>query len=521
MMMDISHVAGIKQIRCAIYTRKSTEEGLEQEYNTLDAQWDACESYIQSQKSRGWITLPVHYDDGGFTGANTERPAFNRLLEDIKAGKIDTIVVYKVDRLSRSLADFANVMDLFDRHNVAFVSVTQYFDTSSSLGRMTLNILITFAQFEREMISERIRDKIDRSRKKGKYMGGQPVLGYDVIEKKLIPNDHERFQIKKIYDLYLNNRSIREIAEMVQEWGWTTKRWQTKRGHMTGGKPLSPQVLYTILKNPTYAGKVRHNKNIYDGEHEAIIKQQVFDDVQALLKKNRNNLTNTSRKKFDSILNGILVCSHCGSRMIKTYTSKPNKRYSYYVCLKVSKFGRKHCSNPSVPANKLDEFVIKHIQKITKDPTLLSAFLDEFQNQKENRLNEITHEIKALTVKLASHRLERDRIGLDPSLGRYDSIENIESNISRASLRIEQLGSQKTAIESTVMNAGEITQILSQFYGVWDKLSVKEQHEIMDHVFEQIFWDGKKKSMDFEYSPLGLRLLYDRKVIQNENLDKN
>jgi len=521
-MMQIQTVNTKDQItRCAVYTRKSTEEGLEQEYNTLDAQWDACDSYIRSQKSRQWATLPTHYDDGGFTGANIERPAFARLMEDIKAGNIDTVVVYKVDRLSRSLADFANIMTLLDKHNVAFVSVTQYFDTSTSIGRMTLNILITFAQFEREMISERIRDKIARSRQKGKHMGGQPVLGYDVIDKKLIPNEHEKFQIKKIFDLYLNNRSIREITEMIEEWGWTTKHWQTKRGHMAGGKTISPQVLYTILKNPIYVGKIRHNKNVYDGEHEAIIDPEVFEQVNRLLKKNSKSLTNTSRKTFDSILNGILICSHCGSRMIKTYTAKSNKIYSYYICLRVIKKGRKFCSNPSVPAQKLDEFVINHIKGITKDPKLISAFLDEFGNQKDTKLDELSRNIKALTVNLSRLLLERDRISLDPSLSKYDSLENVQNAISSVSKKLKALEQQKTSIDSTDMNAGEISIVLTQFYGIWDKLSVKEQHKIIDHIFEQIFWDGKKKTMDFEYSPLGLKLLYNRKVISNESFSEN
>ena len=521
MIRSTTEGAETNTIRCAIYTRKSTEEGLEQEYNTLDAQWDACESYIQSQKSRGWITIPTHYDDGGFTGANTDRPAFNRLMSDVKAGLVDTVIVYKVDRLSRSLADFANMMEIFDKQKVAFVSVTQYFDTSSSIGRMTLNILITFAQFEREMISERIRDKIYRSRVKGKYMGGQPVLGYDVIDKKLIINDHEKFQVRKIFDVYLNNRSTREIVDLINGWGWTTKRWQTKRGHMAGGKPFAPQIIYTILKNPIYIGKIRHNNNVYEGEHEAIVDPDIFASVQGLLKKNSNNLTNTNRKQFSSILNGILICSHCGSKMMKTYTSRPNNIYSYYICLKVVKYGRRACANPSVPSTKVDEFVINHIKSLSRDPKLIAAFLDEFDHQKASKVSGVNGEIKVLTVKLAQHHLEKERIALDSSLSKFDSLDNIADNIEAVSKQLRRLESQRAALDSTEMNAGEITVILNQFFPIWDKLTVKEQFEIMDHIFEQIFWDGKQKSMDFQYSPLGLKLLYDRKVLQDESLQAN
>ncbi len=496
-----------KLVRCAVYTRKSTEEGLEQEYNTLDAQREACESYIQSQVSRGWEIIPTHYDDGGFTGANTDRPAFNRLITDIKAGLIDTVVVYKVDRLSRSLADFANIMELFDKHNVSFVSVTQYFDTSSSIGRMTLNILITFAQFEREMISERIRDKISRSRQKGKYMGGQPVLGYDVIEKKLVINENEKYQVQKIYDFYVNNRSISEIVDIINNWGWTTKQWKTKRGRLAGGRPFNKQVLYTILKNPLYIGKIRHHDKVYDGEHEAIITQDIFNNVQILLKTNSVAQTNTNRRRINSMLRGVLFCGSCGSRMVKSYTSKNSKKYTYYTCLNAIKNGRNKCSNKSVPSVKLDEFVVNHIKDLATNPEFLGRFIEAYSKQKHSEIENIKNELKTLTVKLASYQIERDRMALDNKLTDIEALDRTNEQLEKVSDRIQYLEKKKNILSDTYLNAGDITITLNKFFPVWDTLTINEQNRIMDKLFKQILWDGNSESLDFHYSPLGIKLL--------------
>lgn len=505
------------QVRCAIYTRKSTEDGLEQEYNTLDAQRDACNNYIQSQISRGWETIPSHYDDGGFTGANTERPAFNRLIADIRADLVDTVVVYKVDRLSRSLADFASIMKLFDKHGVSFVSVTQYFDTSSSIGRMTLNILITFAQFEREMISERIQDKIASSRQKGKYMGGQPVLGYDVVDKKLVVNDNEKYQVRKIYDFYLNNRSISEIVDTINNWGWTTKQWQTKRGHLAGGKQFNKQVLYTILKNPLYIGKIRHHDKIYDGEHEGIISQEIFDKVQKLLKKNKVNQSNTNRKRIDSMLRGVLLCGSCGSRMAKSYTFNSSKKYTYYTCLNVIKNGRDKCSNKSVPSVKLDEFVVKHIKEITVNPEFLSSFMEAFSKQKHTDMENIKSELKTLTVKLASYQIERDRMALKNKLTDIEALERTKEQLEKVSQRIKYLEKKKNILLNANINAGDITITLNKFFPIWDTLTINEQNRIMDKLFDHILWDGNSESLDFHYSPLGFKLLENQKVEKNDH----
>jgi len=274
-------------LRCAIYTRKSTEEGLQQEFNTLDAQREAAEAYVRSQLHAGWIALAERYDDGGFTGANLERPALRRLLADIEAGKVDCVLVYKVDRLSRSLLDFARLMEVFERRKVSLVSITQPLNTTGSMGRLTLNILLSFAEFERQMIADRTRDKMAAARRKGKWVGGRPVLGYDIAAAggKLLVNVEEAHQVQAIFALYLQHRSLDTVLAEIQTRRWTTKRWRTREGREHLGRSFTKPVLVRLLRNLVYVGKVSQQKEIYAGEHEAVIEQAVWERVQAALAK--------------------------------------------------------------------------------------------------------------------------------------------------------------------------------------------------------------------------------------------
>jgi DNA invertase Pin-like site-specific DNA recombinase len=274
-------------LRCAIYTRKSTEEGLNQDFNTLEAQRDAAEAYIRSQLHAGWIALAERYDDGGYTGANLERPALRRLLADIAAGRIDCVMVYKVDRLSRSLLDFARLMEIFERRQVSLVSITQPLNTTSSLGRLTLNILLSFAEFERQMIADRTRDKMAAARRKGKWVGGTPVLGYDIVVGggKLVVNPEEARCVREIFGLYLQHRSLDGVLDEMENRQWTTKRWRTRDGQEHPGRPFTRASLERLLRNVLYLGQVAHQGEVYPGEQEAIVAQPVWERVQARLVK--------------------------------------------------------------------------------------------------------------------------------------------------------------------------------------------------------------------------------------------
>ncbi len=265
--------ATLPLVRCAIYTRKSTEEGLEQEFNSLDAQRESAEAFIRSQINEGWSCLPERYDDGGFTGGNMERPALRRLLTDIEAGKIDLVVCYKVDRLSRSLLDFAKMMEKFEQQGVSFVSITQQFNSATSMGRLVLNVLLSFAQFEREIIAERTRDKVAATRRKGKWTGGTPLLGYDLDPRggRLLVNEDEAVRVRAIFALYLEHQSLLPVVKELERRGWLSKSWQTRQGRTRAGRPFTKTSLHRLLTNVVYAGKVRYKDEVHDGEQPALI----------------------------------------------------------------------------------------------------------------------------------------------------------------------------------------------------------------------------------------------------------
>jgi DNA invertase Pin-like site-specific DNA recombinase len=315
--------------RCAIYTRKSTDEGLEQDFNSLDAQREACEAYITSQKTEGWQIIPTEYNDGGYSGGTMKRPALQRLIADIKKQKVDIIVVYKIDRLTRSLMDFSKLVEIFDEYGVTFVSVTQSFNTTTSMGRLTLNVLLSFAQFEREVTGERIRDKIAASKKKGMWMGGFTPLGYVSKDGKLSIHHDEAETVRLIFEKYLELKNVRPLKEFLDERHIRTPSKTSRRGKIYGNAPYSRGHLYTILKNPVYVGKISHKGKIYDGQHEAIIDDIVFDDVQKVL-SHGSIQPKENHTKNETLLKGLIYDS-CDIPYTPVFTKKKAKNYHYYV----------------------------------------------------------------------------------------------------------------------------------------------------------------------------------------------
>ena len=319
----------IKQIRCAIYTRKSTEHGLDLEFNSLDAQRDACEAYVKSQASQGWRALPQRYDDPAYSGGNLDRPALQQLLKDVDAGKVDVIVVYKIDRLTRSLADFAKLVVAFDAKSISFVAVTQQFNTTSSMGRLTLNVLLSFAQFERELSSERVRDKIAASRRKGKWTGGSVPLGYRAANKKLVVDKAEAETVRIIFSRYLELKSFARLVADLDKRGIVTKRRQTKVAKYNGGIPFTYGPLAHFLKNRVYVGETRYKDKWFAGEHAPIVDRVMFNAVQELLKS--NTVSRTSHQSASgAMLKGKLYDDR-GNRMGPTYSVKNGVRYRFYV----------------------------------------------------------------------------------------------------------------------------------------------------------------------------------------------
>ena len=326
--LDATLPVTVKKLRCAVYTRKSTEEGLEREFNTLDAQRDACMAYVASQRAEGWVLVADHYDDGGFSGATLERPALRRLLADIKAGRVDVVVVYKIDRLSRALMDFSKLVEVFDAHGVTFVSVTQSFNTTTSMGRLTLNILLSFAQFEREVIGERIRDKFAASRARGMWMGGKVPLGYDVRDRKLVVNEAEAATVQRVFEGFVELGSGTKLTQVLRGEGVTTKR----------GKPIDKGDIYKLLNSRTYRGEAVHKGTSYPGEHKAIITQDLWDQAHAILQESPRVRANKNRSQSPALLKG-LIFGVDGRAMSPTHTRRRGRLYRYYVSQSVLKGG--------------------------------------------------------------------------------------------------------------------------------------------------------------------------------------
>jgi DNA invertase Pin-like site-specific DNA recombinase len=352
----------VRKLRCAVYTRKSSEEGLEQEFNSLDAQREACEAYIASQKPEGWVLIPDRYDDGGISGATLERPGLQRLLADIEAQRVDVVVVYKIDRLSRALMDFAKLVEVFDRNNVTFVSVTQSFNTTTSMGRLTLNILLSFAQFEREVIGERIRDKFAASRKKGMWMGGFVPLGYEVKDRKLVINDAEAKRVRMIFERFIKIGSATKLVAAL--------RAENIRGKQ--GKLVDKGYVYKLLNNRVYVGEAVHKGVAYPGEHQAIIDRILWDRVHAVLRESPRKRAANSRAQTPALLKG-LIFGPTGRAMTPAHTRKGGKLYRYYVSTDVLKRDAKACPVRRVPAAEIESAVVDQLRGILRTPEIIVA----------------------------------------------------------------------------------------------------------------------------------------------------
>lgn len=353
--------------RCAIYTRKSTEEGLDQDFNSLDAQREAAEHHIRAQAHEGWVLMPQRYDDGGFSGGSMERPAVKKLINDIEDGLIDVVVVYKIDRLSRSMADFIKLMELFDRQKVSFVSVTQHFNTDTSMGRLTLNILQSFAQFEREMTAERIRDKFAASKRKGMWMGGVPPLGYDVRKRKLEINPQEAEIVQYIFHRYIEMGSTTILVKELEEKGYTTKNWVSRSGKHHKGNPINKSTIYKILCNQIYIGKILHKGTVHEGEHDGIISKETFEKARALSDSRKPNASPLRCTAANYLLRG-LVFDEDGYALTCAAVKKAAKRYRYYVSTKAIK--KSYADSPlrTVPAQILEDVIVDQMRRLLSRP---------------------------------------------------------------------------------------------------------------------------------------------------------
>jgi len=503
------------RVRCAIYTRKSTQDGLEQEFNSLDAQRESGEAYIASMKHEGWVCLPDRYDDGGFTGGNMDRPAVARMMADIEAGKVDCVVVYKVDRLSRSLIGFARLMELFERKKISFVSVTQQFNTTQSMGRLTLNILLSFAQFEREIISERTRDKIAAARRKGKWSGGRSVLGYDVdpVTKKLVVNAAEAERVREIFKMYLERRSLLDVGRELNRRGLRTKAVQTKKGAAYGGREWDKPGVLKILANVLYRGKVRYKADTFPGEHAAIVNEDIWTQTHELLRSNGRAGGMLVRNKYGALLKGLVHCGPCGLTMGHTTANKGESRvYRYYVCYKAQKQGWDACPCRSLPAEQIEGFVVEQIKRIGKDPAMLSLTLSKCRQQMTQQRADAERELVVVERDLARLHADLRRTAVDAATDGHAAarLADLHQKVQVADDRAVALRRQIEDADAGQITKAEVDAALGEFDGVWSRLSPKEQAKLMRMLVQRVDYDATKGSVSITFHPLGLRSIGQR-----------
>lgn len=419
----------MKKIRCAIYTRKSSEEGLDMEFNSLDAQRDACEAYIKSQKHEGWVLIPTQYNDGGFSGGNMERPAFKELLEDTKANKIDIVVVYKVDRLTRSLMDFAKIIEVFDAHGASFVSITQQFNTTTSMGRLTLNMLLSFAQFEREITSERLRDKFEATRQKGIYVGGNPAMGYKKEDKNLVVDPKNAEIIRLIFAKYLEFGSVKMLQNYLREMDVLTRN----------GKCFSTGHLYRILRQKIYIGKLQYKNKVYEGNHMPIVDLDVFEQVQELLDEHKLERQFENNNSSHALLKGKLFDDK-GTKMTPSYSTRANnQRYRYYVSLAVLKNIPERVGTVSkVSGNEIECAVRKLVSGFLKDEQAILPYLRNLPIIKQNKILKILQklEVNDRIIRLILNKVMIYKDHLEWSLKKNVLLSLLENLVENEGLRV-------------------------------------------------------------------------------------
>jgi site-specific DNA recombinase len=506
--------ATLPLVRCAVYTRKSTEEGLQQEFNSLDAQREAAEAFVRSQAGEGWACLPDRYDDGGYTGGNTDRPGLQRLLADVGAGKVDCVVVYKVDRLSRSLLDFARMMETFDRQRVSFVSVTQQFNTATSMGRLVLNVLLSFAQFEREIIAERTRDKVAATRRKGKWAGGTPLLGFDLDPRggRLLVNPDEADLVRALFALYLERGSLLPVVQELQRRGWVTKCWRTRQGLQRGGRPFSRTSLYRLLTNVVYAGRVRYKDEVHQGEQPALVDPDTFGRVQALLRSHGPAVGPPVRGRCVSLLQGLLRCGPCGCAMTPSHTTRGARRYRYYVCSAAQKRGWDTCPSKSVPAASIEQLVVGQIRQLSREPALLHGVLAQVRQEDDGRLAELESERVGLERELARGQGESRRLlsefGSGGSGGGVVSrLAELQGRVGQVEQRVGRLRSQAESVRQQRLDEAEAGRVLAGLDGAWGTMLPGEQSRLVRLLVERVDYDGAAGKVSITFQPLGLKTL--------------
>lgn len=448
-----------------------------------------------------------------FTGGNMDRPTLRRLLADIDAGKVDCVVVYKVDRLSRSLLDFAKIMEVFEQRKVAFVSVTQQFNTATSMGRLVLNVLLSFAQFEREIIGERIRDKIAANRRRGKWTGGTPILGYDVDRSgpspKLVVNAAEAARVREIFDLYLSLGTLLPVVEELAKRGWCNKTWKTKAGPAMGGRPFDRCSLYALLTNPLYVGKLRHKKNVSAGEHEAIVDQEVFAKVQAQLRQNGRSGVAGARNRYGALLRGLLYCKACDHAMVHNFTGRKGKRYRYYTCTHAIKCGRKACPSGYLPAEEIERVVVDRIRGIARDNELGAEVVRQARALAEHEVAELNAERRGLERELARHHAELRKLSVESPASPMQAsrLADLHNLIARVEIRLAEVRNESKGRGHQHLDTQDIAAAFGDFDATWNALSPREQAQALALLVARVDFDATDSTIAVTFQPSTIKSL--------------
>jgi len=480
-------------VRCAIYTRVSTIDQAQGEFTSIDNQRELAEAFVKSQGGKNWIAIDEHFDDPGYSAGTVERPALRRLLTAIETGSVDVVVAYRLDRLSRSLSDFMKLMDRFKAANVAFVSVTESFSTDNAVGRLTMGLLATFAEFERATISQRTADKMGAARRRGRWTGGFPVIGYDVHPDggKLMVNEEEAETVRQIFTLYLDVGSQQATAAELNRRGWRTKSWTTKDGTPHEGVAFDKNHVARLLSNPLYVGKVGLHGQVFPGEHPAIVDQELYDRVQAQLAANNVSGGAVARNRYGHLLRGLLHCQACGCAMSPSVTRRKGRVHRYYVCGNAAKHGWKSCPHPSLPAGQIEGAVVERIACIGRDPGLLQETLAQLKTIKATRQPALVAERRRLDRELA--RL-RDR-GSDVV------------QVGRINTRLSEITEKLAVLEGQSIDRRDFARALALFDEVWACLFPAERERVISLLVERIDFDAERGAVAITFRPTGIRVL--------------
>lgn len=505
-------------VRVAIYTRKSTNKGLEtSDFSSIDLQREAAEAYVKSQAGNGWVALPERFDDGGWSGGDVERPALQRILRLVEERKVDVIVVYKLDRLSRSLHDFTKLIELFQSRGVSFASVSESFSTASSTGRLLVNILMSFAQHERELIRERTAAKAGAARRRGMWIGGFPALGYDVAAKggKLEINDAEAEVVRTAFSTYSARRSLLATAADLNKRGFRTKTFESRGGRRHGGREWDKGSVAKLVSNPLYIGRVVHKGEEFPGEHPAIIDDGTWNAVQEIRRANGRNDGGAARgpNRYGTLLKGLVRCKACACWMTNAFTVRRGKRYAFYVCLGAQKKGWATCPSKSVPTGEMDRFVIGKIAAIGRDPHLQSevaaqarriqtADVERLQAEHIAARRELKSASGALARQLGSARpAEVDAAGANPET------EDLRHKVEALAHRVEELGVRIAATKKRTIDSDDVARALVKFDEVFEALNTAERARLLALILERIDYHGGESTIDLVFRPGGFEAI--------------